>query len=77
MTAEYTASNEPDTASTHFYSSASQQHINAQMWQQFFMNTTATAMQQNQWPINPYRQNQPMNPYNQNPRQNPGNPYKK
>jgi hypothetical protein len=48
-----------------------------QMWQQPFMNTTAAAMQQNQQPINPYRQNQPMNPYNQNPCQNSTNPYKK
>ena len=45
-----------------------------QMWQQPFMNTTAAAMQQNQQPINPYRQNRQMNPYNQNPRPNPTNP---
>jgi hypothetical protein len=33
----------------------------------------STAMQQNQRPINAYRQNQPTNPYNQNPWQNPAN----
>ena len=74
ITAKYTASNEPDaTVSAHFYSPASQQHIDATKSDvaAIFYEYFVAAMQQNQRQINPNRQNQPINPYNQNPRPNP------